>query len=176
MLHYLRISLRITITQLHMHTVQQTRMHKAVTQRVEAKKLLSRRRQSNLLYILCNYIVTLLIRITSQGLEFCQRWQESICILQESVNPPHSTSVFPFFNYENQVKFSQLHWQEFFDCHWNSSPASNHLNLENQKLCFQQSWISSRSYREMVKFSVLDWKVVLLIVAVFSKVSRWLGS
>ena len=46
MLHYLRVGLRITITQSHTHTMQQTRMHKAVTLRVEAKKLLSRRRQS----------------------------------------------------------------------------------------------------------------------------------
>ena len=46
MLHYLRVGLRITITQSHTHTMQQTHMHKAVTQRVEAKKLLSRRRQS----------------------------------------------------------------------------------------------------------------------------------
>ena len=46
MLHYLHVGLRITITQSHTHTMQQTRMHKAVTWRVEAKKLLSRRRQS----------------------------------------------------------------------------------------------------------------------------------
>ena len=45
MLHYLRVGLRITITQSHTHTMQQTHMHKAVTRRVEAKKLLSRRRQ-----------------------------------------------------------------------------------------------------------------------------------
>ena len=46
MLHYLRVGLRITITQSHTHKMQQTRTHKAVTRRVEAKKLLSRRRQS----------------------------------------------------------------------------------------------------------------------------------
>ena len=45
MLHYLLVGLRITITQSHTHTMQQTRAHKAVTRRVEAKKLLSRRRQ-----------------------------------------------------------------------------------------------------------------------------------
>ena len=39
MLHYLRIGSRITITQMHMHTMQQTHTHKAVTGRVEAKKL-----------------------------------------------------------------------------------------------------------------------------------------
>ena len=42
----LRIGLRITIMQSHTHTMQQTLTHKAVTRRVEAKKLLSRRRQS----------------------------------------------------------------------------------------------------------------------------------
>ena len=36
----------MTITQSHTHTMQQTHTHKAVTGRVEAKKLLSRRRQS----------------------------------------------------------------------------------------------------------------------------------
>ena len=41
MLHYLRVGLRITILKSHMHTMQQTRTHKAVTRRVEAKKLLS---------------------------------------------------------------------------------------------------------------------------------------
>ena len=46
MLHYLRVGLRITITQSHVHTMQQTHTHKAVTGRVEAKMLLSRRRQS----------------------------------------------------------------------------------------------------------------------------------
>ena len=46
MLHYLHIGLRITITQSHTHTMQQTHTHKAVTRRVEAKKLLSRQRQS----------------------------------------------------------------------------------------------------------------------------------
>ena len=46
MLHYVRVGLRITITQSHMHAMQQTHTHKAVTRRVEAKKLLSRRRQS----------------------------------------------------------------------------------------------------------------------------------
>ena len=46
MLHYLRVRLRLTITQSHTHTMQQTRTHKAVTRRVEAKKLLSRPRQS----------------------------------------------------------------------------------------------------------------------------------
>ena len=38
---------RIIIMQLLMHTMQQTHMHKAVTGRVLAKKLLSRRRQSD---------------------------------------------------------------------------------------------------------------------------------
>ena len=33
-----RVGLRITIMQSHTHTMQQTRMHKAVTRRVEAKK------------------------------------------------------------------------------------------------------------------------------------------
>ena len=37
MLHYLRIGLCITITQSHTHTMEQTRTHKAVTWRVEAK-------------------------------------------------------------------------------------------------------------------------------------------
>ena len=46
MLHYLLVGSSITITQSHTHTMQQTHMHKAVTGRVEAKKLLSRRRQS----------------------------------------------------------------------------------------------------------------------------------
>ena len=46
MLLYLPVGLRITITQLYMHTMQQTRTHKAVTLCVEAKKVLSRRRQS----------------------------------------------------------------------------------------------------------------------------------
>ena len=45
-LNYLRVGLRITITQSHMHTMQQTYTHKAVTRRDEVKKLLSRRRQS----------------------------------------------------------------------------------------------------------------------------------
>ena len=47
MLHYLRLGLRITILQSHTHTMQQTCTHKAVTQGVEAKKLLSHRRQSD---------------------------------------------------------------------------------------------------------------------------------
>ena len=47
MLHYLHVGLRITITQSHTHSMQQTHTLKVVTQRVEAKKLLSRRRQSN---------------------------------------------------------------------------------------------------------------------------------
>ena len=38
MLHYLCVGLRITITQSHTHTMQQTRTHKAVTRRVEARK------------------------------------------------------------------------------------------------------------------------------------------
>ena len=46
MLHYLRVDLRITITQSHTHTMQQTHTHKVVTRRIEAKKLLSRQRQS----------------------------------------------------------------------------------------------------------------------------------
>ena len=50
MLHYLRVGLRITITQSHTHAMQQTHTHththKAVTRWVEAKKLLSRWRQS----------------------------------------------------------------------------------------------------------------------------------
>ena len=46
MLHYLRVGLRITITQMNTRTMQQTHTHKSVTGRVEAKKLLSRRRQS----------------------------------------------------------------------------------------------------------------------------------
>ena len=46
MLHYLRIGSRITIMQSHTHTKQQTHMHKTVTGRIEAKKLLSRQRQS----------------------------------------------------------------------------------------------------------------------------------
>ena len=50
MLHYLRVGSRITITQSHKHTMQQTHTHKAVTGRVEAKKLLSRRRQSEYRY------------------------------------------------------------------------------------------------------------------------------
>ena len=37
---------RITITQSHIHTMQQRHTYKAVTGRVEAKKLLSRQRQS----------------------------------------------------------------------------------------------------------------------------------
>ena len=40
--------------QSHTHTVQQTRTHKAVTRRIEAKKLLFRRRQSNYSSILLN--------------------------------------------------------------------------------------------------------------------------
>ena len=47
MLHYLRAGLRITITQSYTLTMQQTHRHKAVTRRIEAKKLLSCRRQSN---------------------------------------------------------------------------------------------------------------------------------
>ena len=43
----------ITIIQSHMHTMQQTHTHKAVTGRVEAKKLLSCRRQSE--YNMCIY-------------------------------------------------------------------------------------------------------------------------
>ena len=46
MLHYLCVGLRITIMQSHTHTMQQTRTHRAVTWRVEAKKLLSCQRQS----------------------------------------------------------------------------------------------------------------------------------
>ena len=42
MLHYLCVGSRITITQSLTHAMQQTHMHKAVTGRVEAKKLLSR--------------------------------------------------------------------------------------------------------------------------------------
>ena len=45
MLYYLRVGLRITITQSHTHTMQQTCTHKTVTRHAEAKKLLSRRRQ-----------------------------------------------------------------------------------------------------------------------------------
>ena len=46
MLHYFRVGSRITITQSHMHTMQQTHTHKVVTGCVEAKQLLSRQRQS----------------------------------------------------------------------------------------------------------------------------------
>ena len=46
MLHYLRVGLRIIITQTNTRTMQQTHTHKSVTGHVEAKKLLSRRRQS----------------------------------------------------------------------------------------------------------------------------------
>ena len=38
--------MRKTIKQSHTHTMQQTHVHKAVTGRIEAKKLLSCRRQS----------------------------------------------------------------------------------------------------------------------------------
>ena len=37
----------MAITRSHTHTMQQTHTHKAVTGRVETKKLLSRRRQSD---------------------------------------------------------------------------------------------------------------------------------
>ena len=37
MLHYLHVGSRITITQSHAHTMQQTHTHKTVTGRVEAK-------------------------------------------------------------------------------------------------------------------------------------------
>ena len=50
MLHYLRVGSRITITQSHTHTVQQTLTHKAVTGRVKAKKSLSRQMQSEYRY------------------------------------------------------------------------------------------------------------------------------
>ena len=56
MLHYLRVGLRLTITQSHTHTMQQTRTHKAVTRRVEAKKLLSRRRQLQYSLTTCDSI------------------------------------------------------------------------------------------------------------------------
>ena len=46
MLHYLRVSLPITIMQSHTHAMQRTHMYKAGTRRIKAKKLLSRRRQS----------------------------------------------------------------------------------------------------------------------------------
>ena len=44
--HYLRIGSRITIMQSHTQTMQQAHTHKTVTGGVEAKKLLSRGRQS----------------------------------------------------------------------------------------------------------------------------------
>ena len=53
MLHYLRVGLGIIITQSHTHTMQQTRTHKAVTRCVEAKMLLSRRRQSKYSCVEC---------------------------------------------------------------------------------------------------------------------------
>ena len=56
MLHYLRVGLRITITQSHTHSMQQTRTHKAVTRRVEAKNLLSRRRQSEYSKLFVSYV------------------------------------------------------------------------------------------------------------------------
>ena len=51
MLHYLRVGSRITIMQSHTHTMKQMHMHKAVTGHVEAKKLLSSRRQSEYRHI-----------------------------------------------------------------------------------------------------------------------------
>ena len=45
-LHYFRVGLRMTIAQLHTHTMQQTRMHKSVTGRIDVKQIVSRQRQS----------------------------------------------------------------------------------------------------------------------------------
>ena len=47
LLHCMRVRLRNGYTQAYAQIMQHTHMHKAVTGRVEAKKLLSRRRQSN---------------------------------------------------------------------------------------------------------------------------------
>ena len=46
LLYYLRVRL-MTITQSHTDTMHQMHMHKAVTERIEAKKLLSRQGQSD---------------------------------------------------------------------------------------------------------------------------------
>ena len=47
LLHCMRVRLHNGYTQAYAQIMQHTHMHKAVTGRVEAKKLLSRRRQSN---------------------------------------------------------------------------------------------------------------------------------
>ena len=47
MLHFCIGGSRLTITQSYKHTMQQAHMHMAVTSCIEAKKLLSHRRQSD---------------------------------------------------------------------------------------------------------------------------------
>ena len=47
LLHCMRVRLRNGYTQAYAQIMQRTHTHKAVTGRVEAKELLSRRRQSN---------------------------------------------------------------------------------------------------------------------------------
>ena len=47
LLHCMRVRLRNGNTQVYVQIMQYTHTYKAVTERVEAKKLLSRRRQSN---------------------------------------------------------------------------------------------------------------------------------
>ena len=53
LLHCMRVRFRNGYTQAFAHLMQYTHTHKAVTGRIEAKKLLSRRRQSNYSFCSC---------------------------------------------------------------------------------------------------------------------------
>ena len=94
-LHYLHVGLRITITQSHKHTMQQTRTHKAVTRCVEAKKLLSRRRQSEYSMV--------------TGADCCCFF--ALC--RRGLNPPHRVKSISMASYTPQeIEYLQKHGNE----------------------------------------------------------------
>ena len=78
LLHCMSVRLRIGYTQAYVQIMQHTHTHKAVTGRVEAKKLLSRRRQSN-------YSLKVLV---------AAKWQNSLYQFLKYFQKPKSYSLF----------------------------------------------------------------------------------
>ena len=65
----------------HTHTMQQTHTHKAVTRRVEAKKLLSRRRHSEYsVSVMTSYIIIPLVAFLSLSKTYWQKPKLCCCL------------------------------------------------------------------------------------------------